>query len=53
MNEDELHELARLFMYQFTDLEPLSLDEFLCKYDDKFTSEQFELGNYISNLFNK
>jgi hypothetical protein len=32
ISEDQLHELARLFMSQFLTLEPLSLDEFLSEY---------------------
>jgi hypothetical protein len=52
MNEDQFHELARLFMYQFTDLKPLSLDEFLMEYRDEMTDEQYQLGMHILELFN-
>jgi hypothetical protein len=39
-----MHELARLFMYQFPTLEPMSLDEFLSEYTTVLTDEQNELG---------
>ena len=51
MTYEKLHELARLFMYQFPDLETLSLDEFLVEYRDELTDEQYELGRYIITLF--
>lgn len=51
MTEDKLHEFARMFMYQFPDLETLSLDEFLIEYRDELTDEQYNLGNYILTLF--
>ena len=51
INYENLHELARLFMYQFPDLETLSLDEFLVEYRDELTDEQYELGTYILTLF--
>jgi hypothetical protein len=51
MNEDQFHELARLFMYQFPDLEELSLDEFLMEYREELTDEQYQLGNFIYSLF--
>ena len=41
--EEQLHELARMFMCQFPDLEELSLDEFLMEYRDELTDEQYEL----------
>ena len=49
--EEKLHELARMFMYQFPDLETLSLDEFLMEYREELTDEQYELGTYILTLF--
>ena len=49
--EEKLHELARMFMYQFPDLPVLSLDEFLMEYRDELTDEQYELGYYILTLF--
>ena len=51
MTYEKLHELARMFMYQFPDLETLSLDEFLMEYREEFTDEQYDLGRYILNLF--
>lgn len=39
MNEEHLHELARLFMDQFS-FKPLSLDEFLFEYSQYLTDEQ-------------
>ena len=49
--EEKLHELARMFMYQFPDLGTLSLDEFLMEYREELTDEQYELGTYILTLF--
>ena len=49
--EEKLHELARMFMYQFPDLEETSLDEFLIEYREELTDEQYELGSYILTLF--
>ena len=49
--EEKLHELARMFMYQFPDLECQSLDEFLMDYREELTDEQYELGTYILTLF--
>lgn len=51
MNVDHLHELARMFMYQFPELKPLSLDDFLAEYSDVLTKEQYDLGMYIVELF--
>jgi hypothetical protein len=51
MNEDQLHELARMFMQQFPVLEPLSLDEFLIENSNALYPEQINLGNYILSLF--
>ena len=51
MTEDNLHELATLFMYQFHDLEESSLDEFLMEYREEMTDEQYALGTYILTLF--
>ena len=53
MNVDHLHELARMFMYQFPELKPLSLDDFLAEYSDVLTKEQYDLGIYIVELFDK
>jgi hypothetical protein len=52
MNEEILHELARLFMSQFNN-EQMSLDEYLVEYSDKLTEEQYKLGCYILSLFDK
>ena len=52
INEDQLHELARMFMKQFPLLEPLSLDEFLVEYADVLHDEQKALGYFILNMFN-
>ena len=51
MTYEKLHELARMFMYQFPDLEESSLDEFLMEYREEFTDEQYALGTYILTLF--
>jgi hypothetical protein len=51
MNEDHLHELARMFMYQFPTLEQLSLDDFLEKHAHALSAEQYNLGVYILELF--
>jgi hypothetical protein len=52
LNEDQLHELARMFMNNFLQLEPLSLDEFLLEYDEMLTEDQKAIGYYILELFN-
>lgn len=52
INEDQLHELAKLFIEQFPLLEPMSLDEFLVENSRAFYPEQLNLGNYILTLFN-
>ncbi len=51
MNENQLHELARMFMKQFPLLEPMSLDEFLEENAHALYPEQYNLGLYIVNLF--
>ena len=50
--EDDMHELARLFMYQFPTLDEMSLDEFLFEYNSVLTDEQNELGHHILDMFN-
>ena len=50
--ENDMHELARMFMYQFPTLESMSLDEFLYKYSEELTDEQNELGHHILDMFN-
>ena len=51
MDEDKLHELARLFMYQFA-FESMSLDEWLSVHSEDLTDDERNLGYYISSLFN-
>ena len=50
--ENDMHELARMFMYQFPTLDEMSLDEFLFEYHDELTDEQNELGHHILDMFN-
>ena len=50
MNENNLHELARLFMGQFN-FEVLSLDEWLIEHSEELTDDERNLGYYILNLF--
>ena len=52
INEDQFHELARIFMNNFPQLKPLSLDEFLLEYDELLTEDQKAIGYYILELFN-
>jgi hypothetical protein len=51
MNEQQLHELARLFMDQFS-YEECSLDEFLDTYNEELTDDERNLGYFILRLFN-
>ena len=53
MKEDQLHELARMFMQQFPVLEPMSLDEFLSVNSPGLYPEQINLGYYILSLFDE
>ena len=53
MEEEHIHQLARLFMDQFSQLKPYSLDEFLLEYEDKLTDDERNLGYYILTLFEK
>jgi len=50
--ENDMHELARLFMDQFQLTDKLSLDEFLFVYHKELTHEQNELGHHILDMFN-
>jgi len=52
MNEDHLHQLARLFMSQFS-FKQLSLDEYLLEYSEELTDDERNLGYYILELFDK
>jgi hypothetical protein len=49
MDQDKLHELARLFMYQFS-FNPLSLDEWLLEYGEELTDDERNLGYFILDL---
>lgn len=51
IEEDLLYGLALVFMEQFEELEPLSLDEFLIEYRNVLTSEQLHLGYCILRMF--
>jgi hypothetical protein len=50
--EDDMHQLARLFMSQFPHLKMMSLDDFLFEYNDQLTDEQNELGHHLLDMFN-
>ena len=50
MDENQLHELARLFMDQFP-FEHMSLDEWLHEHSEDLTDDERNLGHYISSLF--
>jgi hypothetical protein len=50
--ENDMHELAKLFMDQFPTLDEMSLDEFLFEYNSVLTDEQNELGHHILDMFN-
>ena len=51
INEDQLHELARIFMNNFSHLKPLSLDEFLLEYEEALTEDQLVIGYAILDMF--
>jgi hypothetical protein len=50
IDEDKLHELARLFMDQFS-FPPASLDDWLIDNSEELTDDERNLGWYISDLF--
>ena len=52
MDVEDLHELARLFMYQFT-FQPMSLDEWLSEHSEDLTDDERNLGYYILKQFDK
>lgn len=52
INEDQLHELARLFMDQFNFSIALSLDGFLMEHRDELTDDERNLGFFILDMFN-
>jgi hypothetical protein len=51
VTEGDLHELARLFMDQFSFKRDMSLDEFLSEYREKLTDDERNLGYCILQLF--
>ena len=51
VQEEMLHELARLFMDQFSLERDMSLDEFLQIHRDKLTDDERNLGHHILSLF--
>jgi hypothetical protein len=52
LEEEKLHELARLFMDQFSFRIALSLDEFLAEHNEELTDDERNLGYHILNMFN-
>lgn len=50
-NEEKLHELARLFMDQFSFKRDMSLDEFLHEHNERLTDDERNLGYHILSLF--
>ena len=52
IEENKLHELAILFMDQFTIGRDMSLDEFLSEHGDELTDDERNLGHHILSLFN-
>ena len=52
MDEEKLHELARLFMNQFKFKRDVSLDEFLFVHEEDLSIEERVLGNFILEQFN-
>jgi hypothetical protein len=53
VTEGDLHELARLFMDQFSFKRDMSLDEFLSEYREKLTDDERNLGYCILQLFHE
>jgi hypothetical protein len=51
IDEEELHELARLFMDSIPRFKPMSLDEFMCEYSDELTQLEKDLGYHILVMF--
>jgi hypothetical protein len=52
IEEQKLHELAVLFMDQFSIGSDLSLDEFLHEHGEELTDDERNLGYHILSLFN-
>jgi hypothetical protein len=50
MDQDKLHELARLFMYQYS-FKLSSLDVWLIDYGEELTDDERNLGYFILGLF--
>ena len=50
-SRDNLHNIALLFMQQFSHLELMSLDEFLYEHGMKLSPIQLELGRSILKQF--
>lgn len=50
LEEEKLHELARLFMGQFN-FTQMSLDEYLLTYSEQLTDDERNLGHFILSLF--
>lgn len=48
---NQMHELAILFMNQFSFERDMSLDEFLSKYSEELTDDERNLGHHILQMF--
>lgn len=51
IKEEKLHELALLFMGQFSFGLKLSLDEFLAEHSEELTDDERNLGYHILQMF--
>lgn len=49
-NEEHLHEIARLFMNQYS-FKSMSLDEWLTENSENLSDDEKNIGYYILNLF--
>lgn len=52
VKEETMHELALLFMKQFSFGLNLSLDEFLDEHSEDLTDDERNLGHHILQMFN-
>jgi len=52
VKEETLHELALLFMSQFSFGSGKSLDEFLSEHSEELTDDERNLGHHILQMFN-
>ena len=52
ITENQLHELAILFMSQFS-MEQMSLDEYLIEHCEELTDDERNLGSFILGLFDQ